>query len=53
MAMWVDMNYVCAVYGVVAIVVGIDWAVRGHHHFRGQATRHEQTAVLTAGHVVR
>lgn len=52
MKMWIDMNYVCAVYGVVVFIVVVDWTTRGRYHFRGQATRHEQAAGLNVDHVV-
>ena len=34
-----DMNYVSAVYGVLMVVIGSDWVIRGRHCFRGQAAR--------------
>ena len=43
----IDMNYVCAVYGVVVAIIVIDWFVRGRRHFRGQTVRHEASAALT------
>ena len=49
----VDMNYVCAVYGVVVIIIVVDWFARGRVHYRGQVKRHEETAVLTGDQVVR
>lgn len=42
-----NMNYVSAVYGVVVIIIVIDWFVRGRNGYRGQAARHEQLIVLT------
>lgn len=42
-----DMNYVSAVYGVVILVICVDWLVRGRWSYRGQATRHEERAALT------
>lgn len=42
-----NMNYVSAVYGVVVIIIVIDWFVRGRNGYRGQAARHEQLLVLT------
>lgn len=44
-----NMNYVSAVYGVVVIIIIIDWFVRGRNDYRGQAARHEQLLVLTTG----
>lgn len=44
-----NMNYVSAVYGVVVIIIVIDWFVRGRNGYRGQAARHEQLLVLTTG----
>ena len=40
------MNYVSAVYGVVVLVIVIDWQVRGRHMYRGQEMRHEEGAAL-------
>ena len=42
------MNYVSAVYGVVIFIIVVDWFVRGRREYRGQARRHDDTAVLTA-----
>lgn len=49
------MNYVSAVYGVVVIIIVVDWFARGRRHYRGQTTRHEEAAhVLNAeAHMVR
>lgn len=44
-----NMNYVSAVYGVVVLIIAIDWFIRGKNGYRGQAARHEQLVVLTAG----
>ena len=41
------MNYVSAVYGVVVVVIIVDWLVRGRTHYLGQDQRHEETKVLT------
>ena len=38
------MNYVSAVYGVVGVVITVDWFTRGRKHYRGQAARHEAAA---------
>lgn len=37
---WLDMNYVSAVYGIVVVVIAMDWVVRGKREFRGQTVRH-------------
>jgi choline transport protein len=34
-----SMNYVSAVYGVVAFIMGVDWLVRGRKKFRGVSER--------------
>lgn len=34
-----NMNYVSAVYAVVACVVTVDWLVRGRRNYRGQGER--------------
>lgn len=41
------MNYVSAVYGVVVVIIVVDWFVRGKYHYRGQEARHEELKVLT------
>ena len=41
-----DMNYVSAVYGVVILVIFIDWQVRGRRKYRGQEVRHEEGIAL-------
>ncbi|KAK4691322.1 choline transport protein, partial [Lecanoromycetidae sp. Uapishka_2] len=49
-----NMNYVSAVYGVVAIIMSVDWFVRGRKYYRGQTTRKEEAdAYLTGNEVVR
>ena len=50
-----DMNYVAAVYGVVVIIIVVDWFVRGKHHYRGQTLRHEEASHTLAAeaHVIR
>lgn len=40
------MNYVSAVYGVVILVIIIDWQVRGRRMYRGQEVRHEEGVAL-------
>ena len=48
------MNYVSAVYGVVVIIIAVDWLVRGKRSYRGQATRHiEAEEVVRRESVVR
>lgn len=34
-----NMNYVSAVYGVVTMIMAIDWVVRGRKSFRGVGER--------------
>ncbi|PYH93083.1 hypothetical protein BO71DRAFT_450976 [Aspergillus ellipticus CBS 707.79] len=34
-----NMNYVSAVYGVVAVIIALDWVLRGRRVFRGQTAR--------------
>lgn len=36
------MNYVSAVYGVVGLVIGVDWLARGRRGYRGAAARQEE-----------
>lgn len=50
-----DMNYVSAVYGVVVIIIVVDWFVRGKTHYRGQTLRHEEASHVLAQeeHVIR
>lgn len=45
----VDMNYVSAVYGVLAIIIIVDWFARGKRQYRGQVQRHDETAGLMRG----
>lgn len=48
------MNYVSAVYGVVVLIIIIDWFVRGKRGYRGQTLRHEEAgAHLTGGEIIR
>ena len=48
------MNYVSAVYGVVVLIIVVDWFVRGKRGYRGQTLRHEEAeANLTGNDVVR
>ncbi|KAH8431467.1 choline transporter [Aspergillus melleus] len=44
-----DMNYVSAVYAVVAIIIATDWFLRGRHSFRGQAARHREIEEQVVG----
>lgn len=44
-----NMNYVSAVYGVVVIIIVIDWFVRGRNGYRGQAARLEELHGMTTG----
>ena len=44
------MNYVSAVYGVVVIIIVVDWLVRGKHKYRGQEARHEDAGAHLTGH---
>ncbi len=44
-----DMNYVSAVYGVVVIIIVVDWLVRGRRAYRGQTLRHEEAEARLAG----
>ncbi|GLA37789.1 hypothetical protein AnigIFM63309_004762 [Aspergillus niger] len=39
-----NMNYVSAVYGVVAVLIALDWVLRGRRSFRGQTARHMEAA---------
>lgn len=41
-----DMNYVSAVYGVVVLIIVVDWFVRGKKHYRGQEMRHEEAHMV-------
>jgi choline transport protein len=41
-----DMNYVSAVYGIIAAIIALDWLVRGRREFRGQAIRHGEIEAL-------
>ena len=45
----IDMNYVSAVYGVVVLIIVIDWFVRGKRHYRSQTARHEDAEHLARG----
>jgi hypothetical protein len=38
------MNYVCAVYGVLVLIITVDWLTRARKSFRGQTSRHEEVA---------
>lgn len=45
-----NMNYVCVVYVVVGLVIGVDWVVRGKRRFRGQDTRHREVGDVSGGY---
>jgi choline transport protein len=47
-----DMNYVSAVYGVVVLIIVIDWFVRGKRGYRGQSLRHEEVDAHLTGEIV-
>ena len=36
------MNYVSAVYGIILLILFLDWFVRGRKHYRGASKRHEE-----------
>ena len=36
------MNYVSAIYGIVVLIIVIDWYARGKKNYRGQSLRHEE-----------
>lgn len=49
----IGMNYISAVYGVIGVVMVIDWFVRGRKEYRGQSQEsvsevERQAAVLAA-----
>lgn len=37
-----NMNYVCVVYGILVLIIAIDWLLRGRRSYRGQALRREE-----------
>lgn len=37
-----NMNYVSAVYGVVCVIIAVDWFARGRKGYRGQGDRKEE-----------
>ena len=43
------MNYVSVVYFIVAVIMAVDWLVRGKKSYRGQQARHEQVMNLGGG----
>ncbi len=47
-----DMNYVSAVYGVVVLIILIDWFMRGKKGYRGQTLRHEEAGARLTGHEI-
>lgn len=40
------MNYVSAVYGVLIVIITLDWFIRGRRQYRGQAQRHDEVAAV-------
>ncbi|MCJ1479323.1 hypothetical protein MMC13_008008 [Lambiella insularis] len=48
-----NMNYVSAVYGVVVIIMAMDWFLRGRKYYRGQAARHEDAMLIREHEIVR
>ncbi len=38
----IDMNYISAVYGIVILIVTLDWFIRGRREYRGASTRREE-----------
>ena len=44
------MNYVSAVYGVVVLIIVVDWFARGRKHYRGQSLRREEAVNLHMVH---
>lgn len=36
------MNYISAVYGIVILIVTLDWFIRGRREYRGASTRREE-----------
>ena len=36
------MNYVSAVYGIIILILLVDWFARGRKHYRGASKRHEE-----------
>ncbi|KAL8823466.1 MAG: hypothetical protein Q9191_005831 [Dirinaria sp. TL-2023a] len=43
-----NMNYISAVYGILALIMLVDWFVRGRRNYRGAGKRH-----LDSGELVR
>lgn len=46
-----DMNYVCAVYGVIVLIITVDWLARARDSFRGQTVRHGEVT-QSGGHAL-
>ncbi len=42
----IDMNYISAVYGIVAFIMILDWFLRGRREYRGASKRHQETSGL-------
>lgn len=40
------MNYVSAVYGVIVVIIAVDWFARGRRQYRGQESRREETETV-------
>jgi len=36
------MNYISAVYGILILIMILDWFVRGRREYRGASTRREE-----------
>lgn len=36
------MNYVCAIYGILVLIIVVDWFLRGRKSYRGRTLRHEE-----------
>jgi len=46
------MNYVSAVYGVVVVIIVIDWFVRGKRDYRSQSQRHNDAELTLTDSVI-
>lgn len=45
-----DMNYVCAVYGVVVFILLMDWFIRGRHSYKGVQESQGEGVLLNQPH---
>lgn len=45
------MNYVSAVYGILVLIIVIDWFARGRREYRGQDKKHDDAAAALWGSV--